>query len=210
MSIEASDIGFRIGEHQILEHVTVSCSPGAVVALVGPSGCGKSTMLNILGLLQRSDSGILLVDGEDTAKWGARRRQKFWRDKAAFVYQDYGLIDEDSVMENITLRRIHRWGRALRNPQVDEVLGSVGLAGRGRDQVSVLSGGEKQRVGVARALFKSAQYVFADEPTASLDADNRNLITDLLVGLAHQRGACVVLATHDEALAARADSCCQL
>ena len=210
MSIEATAIGFRIADHQILHEVTVTCVPGQVLALTGPSGSGKSTLLSILGLLQRPGSGSLSVDGRDANRWGDRARQRFWRDQAAFIYQDYGVIDEDTVTENITLHPRRRWARTRPDPRVDEILAAVGLEGRESDPVSVLSGGEKQRVGVARALYKKATYVFADEPTASLDTDNRRTVTGLLARLAHERGACVVLATHDEDLAASADAACQL
>jgi len=124
---------------------------------------------------------------------------------SAFVYQDYGLIDDDSLAYNVTLTGPGLFRRRPRvSPRVEDILATVGLAWRALDRVSVLSGGEKQRAGVARALYKQATYIFADEPTASLDADNRHTVTRLLAEAASD-GACVVIATHDEELAAHAD-----
>ena len=172
MSIEASDLGVTIAGRRILDGVTLTCRPGQVIALVGPSGCGKTTLLNCLGLLQRPSAGAVSVNGHDTASDRARRR--FWRREAAFVYQDYGLIEEETLAYNVTLRA-PGFLRCRPRPdaRLDGILETVGLAGRQAETASVLSGGEKQRAGVARALYKEASYVFADEPTASLDPDNR-------------------------------------
>ena len=102
MSIEASDLGVTIAGRRILDGVTLTCRPGQVIALVGPSGCGKTTLLNCLGLLQRLSAGTVSVDGHDMASDRARRR--FWRREAAFIYQDYGLIEEETLAYNVTLR----------------------------------------------------------------------------------------------------------
>ena len=173
-----------------------------MIALVGPSGCGKTTLLNCLGLLQRLSAGTVSVDGHDMASDRARRR--FWRREAAFIYQDYGLIEEETLAYNVTLRAPGLLRRPRPDARLDGILETVGLAGRQAETASVLSGGEKQRAGVARALYKEASYVFADEPTASLDPDNRRIVTGLLERAA-KAGACVVIATHDDALASRAD-----
>lgn len=203
MSIEASDLGVTIAGRRILDGVTLTCRPGQVIALVGPSGCGKTTLLNCLGLLQRLSAGTVSVDGHDMASDRARRR--FWRREAAFIYQDYGLIEEETLAYNVTLRAPGLLRRPRPDARLDGILETVGLAGRQAETASVLSGGEKQRAGVARALYKEASYVFADEPTASLDPDNRRIVTGRLLERAAKAGACVVIATHDDALASRAD-----
>lgn len=144
--------------------------------------------------------GRVLVGDQDATRWDDRRRRKFWQQHAAFVFQDYGLIDEESVEYNVALSQISLFGlRKRQKSRIEIALDRVGLTGRGGEKVSTLSGGEKQRVGLARAMFKSADVIFADEPTASLDLFNRNLVTGFLQEEA-ARGATVVIATHDEAL----------
>lgn len=205
MNIQVNGAGYTIGRHPLFEHVTLECKPGRTYALTGSSGCGKTTLLNILGMLLRPTAGSVSVDGRDATGWGDGRRRAFWRDQAAFVYQDYGIIPGESVLYNITLSRRGRGSGVRRLPQrLREIIGDVGLHDLVGERVDVLSGGEKQRVGIARALWKNARYIFADEPTASLDADNRRLVTDLLFAGA-ARGACVVIATHDDVLSGGCD-----
>jgi len=210
MTITASNLGMKIAGHEILSGISLTCEAGQVTALVGPSGSGKTTLLNCLGLLQRPSAGTITIDGQDATRWGERPRLRFWQREAAFIYQDYGLIDEENLAYNVTLRAsgIFR-PKARTNSRLTDILQTVGLAGRESDPVSVLSGGEKQRVGVARALYKEASYIFADEPTASLDAGNRSNVTRLLTDAA-AAGVCVVIATHDDELAAAADTVYQL
>lgn len=205
MSIQATKLRVLIGKHVVLSGENLVANMGEMTALVGPSGSGKTTLLNCLGLLLKPTDGQIYLDGQEAAAWPDRRRLKFWQKKAAFIYQDYGLISDESVAYNTTLKA----GSLFRNrPYTDdrltEILEVVGLSGRAKDTASVLSGGEKQRVGIARALYKEATYIFADEPTASLDAENREIITGLLRKAAG-RGACVLIATHDERLASEAD-----
>lgn len=205
MSVAAHEVSVSIGGRTVLPPTSFEALPGSTTALVGASGSGKTTLLNTLGLLVHPSRGSVSVDAEDTTAWKDRQRRRFWRDKAAFVFQDYGLIDEESVAYNVVMSAppfITR--RALTMPGVQEALAKVGLHGRGADQVSTLSGGEKQRVGIARAIYKQARYIFVDEPTASLDRTNREIVTSLLRGEA-ERGAVVVIATHDESLATACD-----
>ncbi|MDQ4503848.1 ATP-binding cassette domain-containing protein [Sinomonas sp. ASV322] len=205
MEITAENVTVTIDGHDVVTRRSVAAKPGSTLALVGPSGSGKTTLLNVLGLLRRVDGGRVLVEGQDATRWEDRRRRGFWQRHAAFVFQDYGLIDEESIAYNVALSRLPLFGlRAGHKTAVEEVLERVGLGGRSSDKVSTLSGGEKQRVGLARAMFRSADVIFADEPTASLDLDNRNLVTSFLVGEA-ARGAAVVIATHDESLMAACD-----
>ncbi|MEA5456471.1 ATP-binding cassette domain-containing protein [Sinomonas sp. JGH33] len=205
MEITAENVTVTIDRHDVVARQSVSAKSGQTLALVGPSGSGKTTLLNVLGLLRRVDDGRVLVGGEDATRWNDRRRRGFWQRHAAFVFQDYGLIDEESVAYNVALSKLPLFGlRAGHKAAVEEVLERVGLGGRSADKVSTLSGGEKQRVGLARAMFRSADVIFADEPTASLDLENRNLVTNFLLGEA-SRGATVVVATHDESLMAACD-----
>lgn len=210
MQITAHNIHLTIDDRDILNKVSVDAPSGTSVALTGPSGSGKTTLLNCLGLLLPVTQGQILVDGADVTRLSVARKRQFWRDNVAFIFQDYGLVPDESVGFNICmesapiLRRRKGW-----KPGVEEALAKVGLAGRSGDQVAKLSGGERQRVGIARAIFKQARIIFADEPTASLDAVNRQNVHDLLLG-EQERGATVVISTHDENLAAACDELVRL
>ncbi|HKU31024.1 MAG TPA: ATP-binding cassette domain-containing protein [Arthrobacter sp.] len=205
MEIKAENVTVIIEGKKVLAGQSVHAVPGKTLALVGPSGSGKTTLLNVLGLLLRVDGGSVVVGGQDAARWDDQRRRRFWQKHAAFVFQDYGLIDEETVEYNVALSRLSLLGLQRRHKAgIEEALERVGLTGRGKEKVSTLSGGEKQRVGLARAMFRSADVIFADEPTASLDLDNRNLVTGFLQEEA-ARGAAVIIATHDEDLMAACD-----
>lgn len=199
MEIKVKDIAVAVSGRKIFSGVSFEVKEGEMVALTGASGCGKTTLLNCLGLIQKADNGEIIINGNDTTKWKEKERTKFWHDQAAFVYQDYGIIEDESVSYNITLDK-HKKG----NDEVKKILEKVGLEGRGKELAVVLSGGEKQRIGIARAILKNAAVIYADEPTASLDAANREFVIGLLRQCTKE-GAIVVLATHDERLVNECD-----
>lgn len=210
MQIRTDRVSVVIDDEPVLSSVSMQAEPGRMLVLAGKSGSGKTTLLNVLGLLGRVDTGSVLVGGEDATKWNDAKRRRFWRDHVAFVFQDYGLIEESSVEYNVSVGR--RGFLGLRVPErerVDQVLDHVLLANRGKEQTARLSGGEKQRVGLARAMFREANIVLADEPTASLDRKNRELVINFLKEEA-QRGATVIVATHDEDLMAAGDDLIRL
>lgn len=202
MEIAAVDLSMQIKGWSILTGETLTCEPGTVTGLIGPSGCGKTTLLHCLGLLQKPTSGHVLVDGTDTAQWKPGTVRRFWRDRAAFVLQDYGIVDDESVSYNVTMtsnlftNRVtgdrERWEAALER---------TGLAGRASEPASHLSGGEKQRLAVARAIYREAKVILVDEPTASLDAENRRRVITLLTERA-QAGCTVIVASHDDEMMA--------
>lgn len=150
------------------------------------------------------DSGKIFVDNNDVTGWRESQRTLFWKDHASFIYQDYGIIDDETVSFNVSLKKFGN-----NQGQIKEVLEIVGLQGREKDKALVLSGGEKQRLGIARAILKNASVIFADEPTASLDNSNRQLVVSLLKDCAN-RGAAIILATHDERLVAECDTVVRL
>lgn len=137
-----------------------------------------------------------------------RQCRRFWQTSAAFVLQDYGLVDEETIAYNVTLTK-PLWGRARASKDVLEVLDRVGLGNRANDPAIELSGGERRRVAIARAMYRRASIIFADEPTASLDEHNRSVVQDLLLAEA-QRTSTVVIATHDLTLASACDKAIQL
>lgn len=197
MLVEAEGVSVTIGGRSVLDGEFVRCVPGTMTALVGPSGCGKTTLLHCLGLLLPVARGRILVDGKDVTKYGSAARRRFWRDHAAFVLQDYGIMDEESVAFNVTMQSSLLSRRAGGDEKrLAQVLERTGLAGRREETASHLSGGEKQRLALARAIYKQAAVVFVDEPTASLDAANRRKVIDLFTEFA-ANGCTVIVSTHD-------------
>ncbi|MEV4465862.1 ATP-binding cassette domain-containing protein [Micromonospora echinofusca] len=206
MLIEAEGVCVAIGGRRVLDGEFVRCDPGTMTALVGPSGSGKTTLLHCLGLLLPVDRGRILVNGQDVTKYGSAARRRFWRDHAAFVLQDYGIMDTESVAFNITMRSSLLVKRATGDEKrLAQVLEQTGLAGRQDEAASHLSGGEKQRLALARAIYKRATVVFVDEPTASLDAANRLKVIDLFAEFA-ARGRTVIVSTHDSEMIEACDS----
>ena len=175
MKIEVCNIKKILSNKIIFSNISFSVNSGELVAITGPSGCGKTTLLNCLGLIQDIDKGKIIIDNEEVSEWKERKKTKFWHDFASFVYQDYGIIEDESVAYNLTLNK-HK----TKNSDVKEILKKVGLENRDKDMASILSGGEKQRLGIARAIYKNSKVLYADEPTASLDSLNRQMIIDML------------------------------
>ncbi|HZG70495.1 MAG TPA: ATP-binding cassette domain-containing protein [Chondromyces sp.] len=197
MLIEAQDISVAIGGRLVLDGESVRCKPGIMTALVGASGSGKTTLLHCLGLLLPVDKGSILIDGKDVTRYGTAARRRFWRDHAAFVLQDYGIMDEESVAFNVTMQASVIGRRVSGNKrQLIQSLEQTGLKGRENEMAGHLSGGEKQRLALSRAIYKDADFLFVDEPTASLDATNRRMVIELLKNFA-VRGRTVIVSTHD-------------
>ncbi len=180
---------------------------GTIVALRGPSGCGKSTLLNLLGALDRPDSGQLNVDGVDVSGLSGGAEVEYRRRKVGFVFQQFNLVPQLSAIENVTLPMEFVGGgmNGASHVRSRELLGRVGLAqDQHKRRPAKLSGGEQQRVAIARALANDPPIVLADEPTANLDSETGRLIVELLRTL-RTANRTVIIATHDEAIAAKAD-----
>ncbi len=204
---------FREGQSEktVLNDVTLSARRGESVAIRGRSGSGKSTLLNLIGGIDAPDSGEVVVAGETLTSMSERQRTFFRRRNIGFVYQAFNLIQTLSVADNIRLvLELNGTGRSASSQRVRELLGSVGLADRGDSYPDVLSGGEQQRVAVARALANSPRVLIADEPTGNLDDDNADRVMELLRSLARDNGSTMVIATHSARLAAICDRVVQL
>lgn len=200
MLIEAKDISVAFGGRSVLDGESVRCKPGMMTALVGASGSGKTTLLHCLGLLLPVDKGSILIDGKDVTRYGTATRRRFWRDRAAFVLQDYGIMDEESVAFNVTMQASVIGKRVLGNKErLIQSLEQTGLKGRENELAGHLSGGEKQRLALSRAIYKDAHILFVDEPTASLDAINRRMVIKLLRDFA-VCGRTVIVSTHDSVM----------
>ncbi len=208
--LEAADLvkRYRVGgsEIQVLKGVALSVAHGEVVAVVGPSGVGKSTLLHILGGLDRPTGGTVRVDGNDVFALSDTERARFRNESVGFVFQFHHLLNDFTAEENVMLPLMIQ-GRPVSEAQAaaGELLNAVGLFQRRAHLPSELSGGESQRVAVARALVGRPRLVLADEPSGNLDAEHSRELHDLIWRLAGSLKQTFVIATHDQALAARAD-----
>lgn len=194
---------YRMGEVVIkaVDDMDFSIEKGEFVIVVGPSGAGKTTVLNILGGMDRASSGQVLVDGVDVAGFDRRRMTKYRREDIGFVFQFYNLVQNLTALENVEL--------ALQickdHLDAEEILKDVGLGDRMDNFPSQLSGGEQQRVSIARALAKNPKLLLCDEPTGALDYQTGKAILRLLQDTCRRRGMTVVVITHNSALAPMAD-----
>lgn len=192
MQILGNNIKLKVNNKILIDDISFAINSGDMVAITGPSGCGKTTLLNSLGLIYPIEDGSYTIDEANVIKLSERKKTQFWRDYCSFIYQDYGIIDEETVAYNIRLKK-------KSDEHVGKLLSKIGLEDKELEQAMVLSGGEKQRVGIARAIYKNAQIIFADEPTASLDGKNEMLVINLLKECA-ANGSIVIIATHDNNL----------
>ncbi|PDQ34862.1 MAG: hypothetical protein B5766_08860 [Candidatus Lumbricidophila eiseniae] len=203
--LTGSGLGKKIGTKSLWSGLNATFLPGTITALVGPSGAGKTTLLNCLGLLEPLTEGTLTYNGTSISAHGRQRRSLF-RHSFGFMFQNFGLIEQWDVSDNLTIPlRAGRVPRHERARRITSALAVVGLTGRDRDPVHVLSGGEQQRVAFARLLLHQPEVVFVDEPTASLDEFNADTIIDLLRTLT-TAGAIIIVSTHDTHVRDRADA----
>ncbi len=177
---------------------------GTFTAVMGPSGSGKSTMLHCAAGLDLPSAGRVILDGTDLAELGEDARTRLRRDRVGFVFQEYNLVSALTAAQNVGLP-LRLAGRRPKAGAVAESLAAVGLADRAGHRPSELSGGEQQRVAVARALLSRPAVVFADEPTGALDTAASRQVLELLRSLVDRHGSTVVLVTHDPVAAAHAD-----
>ena len=194
------------GQLEVLRRVDFVPPAGQVTAIVGASGAGKSTLLHLLGALDRPSSGRILFDGQDIFQWDDDRLARFRNEAIGFVFQFHHLMDEFTALENVMIP-----GMMARRPlpelerEARDLLGRVGLREREGHRPGQLSGGEQQRVAVARALINRPRLVLADEPSGNLDRRSSEALQDLIFSLARTEGETFVIVTHDDRLAARAD-----
>ncbi len=191
---------------EVLKSVSLSVMPGEIVAVVGPSGAGKSTLLHIAGLLDRPSAGSVFFAGEDCTGIGDDRRTAIRRGGIGFVYQFHHLLPEFSALENIVLPQMIA-GRSRREAALHarELLERIGLAERATHRPARLSGGEQQRVAMARALANRPRVLIADEPTGNLDPQTASSVFEMLLATVRNRGVAALIATHNIELADRMD-----
>lgn len=186
----------------VLRGVSLTIAPGESLAIVGPSGSGKSTLLNIMGTLDRPTSGTIALDGVDPFALSAVELARFRSGRVGFVFQDHHLLPQCNATENVLLPKLAAGKVSSEDAaRATELLRQVGLEGRAHHLPSEMSGGERQRVAVARALMNRPALLLCDEPTGNLDSKNSQGIGDLLRAVAGQSGAMLVVVTHSAALA---------
>ena len=191
---------------EVLRGVDLSIAPGEIVALLGPSGSGKSTLLQAVGLLEGGFGGRIAIAGADAASLSGDARTVVRRDSLGFVYQFHHLLPDFTALENVVLPPlIVGRGRAEAEARAGELLAALGLAARVGHRPSQLSGGEQQRVAVARALANRPRLLLADEPTGNIDEATADRVLGELLELVRGHGSAALIATHNERLAARMD-----
>lgn len=197
--LHVDGLGHDVATRTLWDDLAFTVAHGEVLAVRGASGQGKSTLLRCLGGLQQPTRGKVRVGGEDLRQTGERRQRSLRRDVIGFIMQDHAIVPEWSVLRNLRVVRPVGVGRQALDVRIDEALDAVGLGGRQRQRAGLLSGGEQQRVAVARVLAQRPSLVVADEPTASLD-DRSAARVRAGLDLIRAHGGAVVVATHDPVL----------
>lgn len=196
---------------QVLDHLDLDVARGDFVALMGPSGSGKSTILNVVGGLDRPDSGRIRVAGADVTAMSAKKLPAWRARHIGFVFQAFNLVPVLTALENVMLPLLLTpLGRAERRKQAEFALEIVGLSDRKGHRPRELSGGQEQRVAIARALATDPDLILADEPTGDLDRDSANSVMDLMLRLNDELGKTLLVVTHDAMVGDRAKRCLHL
>ncbi len=204
--IEINGITKSFGNLQVLKGIDLEIGDGEIVSIVGPSGAGKTTLLQIMGTLDNCDSGRVLIGGQDVTGMGERKLARFRNEHIGFIFQFHQLLPEFTALENVMMPAfIAGKGRRASKERAMELLRFMGLGDRASHKPNELSGGEKQRVAVARALMNSPETIFADEPSGALDTQNKRELHSLFFDLRERFGQTFVIVTHDEELAATTD-----
>ena len=204
--IDIRNITKSFGQLQVLKGIDLHINKGEIVSIVGPSGAGKTTLLQIIGTLDRSDGGQVVIDGIDVGNMSAGKLADFRNRHLGFVFQFHQLLPEFTALENVMIPAfIARKSAKEAKQRAKELLGFMSLSDRISHKPNELSGGEKQRVAVARALMNQPSVILADEPSGSLDSKNKEELHNLFFKLREQFGQTFVIVTHDEQLATITD-----
>ena len=204
--IEIKGINKSYGSLQVLRDVNATIGNGEIVSIVGPSGAGKTTLLQIAGTLDTPDSGRVIYDGVDVLSLSEKKLSAFRNSHIGFVFQFHQLLPEFTALENVAIPALIKGDRAAdAYKRAAELIDYMGLSGRADHKPAALSGGEKQRIAVARALMNRPSAIFADEPSGSLDSRNKEELHRLFFDLRREFSQTFVIVTHDESLAMMCD-----
>lgn len=204
--IKIENLTKKFGELKVLKGVSLTVNKGEVISIVGPSGAGKTTLLQLIGTLDKPTSGTIRFNGEDTGKMGSNKLATFRNRHIGFVFQFHQLLPEFTALENIIIPALIA-GRKRKEAEAEamELLGIMGLKERAGHKPAEMSGGENQRVAVARALINRPDVILADEPSGSLDSHNKEELHRLFFDLRDKLGQTFIIVTHDEKLASYTD-----
>ena len=200
MKIELRNISKRFSEKVLFNDFSTAIEHNSITCIFGPSGCGKTTLLNIIGFLEAYKGEVLFDDKKISSN---KEIRDFLSNKVSFIFQDFGLIDNEKVTDNMLLVKNAKKRKGWKE-DIASSLKEVGLAGFQDRVIYELSGGEQQRVAIAKVIFKNADLILADEPTASLDAENKNAILELFSWL-KKEGKTIIIVSHDQELKAFSD-----
>ncbi len=204
--IEIKGINKSYGSLQVLRDVNATIGNGEIVSIVGPSGAGKTTLLQIAGTLDTPDRGRVIYDGVDVLSLSEKKLSAFRNSHIGFVFQFHQLLPEFTALENVAIPALIKGDRAAdAYKRAAELIDYMGLSGRADHKPAALSGGEKQRIAVARALMNRPSVIFADEPSGSLDSRNKEELHQLFFDLRREFSQTFVIVTHDESLAMMCD-----
>jgi len=204
--IEIRNIKKRYGELEVLKGVSLEVPEGRIVSIAGPSGAGKTTLLQIMGSLERPESGEVLFDGENIFRLSDKKLSQFRNRNIGFVFQFHRLLPEFTALENVMIPAlISGVRRREARERSMSLLENLGVGARAGHKPGEMSGGERQRVAIARGLVNNPRVLLADEPTGSLDSHNRDEIRALLLRLRDELGQTIVIVTHDKEMATLAD-----
>ena len=209
--IQLRGITKSFGSLQVLKGIDLDIERGEIVSIVGPSGAGKTTLLQIMGTLDRADNGSVVINNTDVSRLSQKALARFRNQEIGFVFQFHQLLPEFTALENVMIPALIA-GRSRKeaHKRAEELLAFMGLSDRATHKPAELSGGEKQRVAVARALVNKPAVVLADEPSGSLDSANKAELHSLFFRLRDELGQTFVIVTHDEQLAATTDRTIQM
>ncbi len=209
--IEVKDIHKSFGNLHVLQGVSLTINRGEIVSIIGKSGAGKTTLLQIIGTLDRPDSGSVTIGGTDVLRLGEKDLAAFRNTHIGFIFQFHQLLPEFTALENVMLPAlIHRDNSRDARMRAEQLLTDLGLAGRLSHKPNELSGGERQRVAAARAMMMNPDVILADEPSGSLDETNKRELHALLQHMRTKFGQTIVIVTHDKELAAISDRIIEL
>jgi len=196
--IEIKNLSKSFGNRELFKDFSLTIQDGEFIVFSGPSGCGKTTLLNMIGTIEQIDSGTILVDSMDISQ--KKNQLNYFGNKVGFLFQNFALIEDKTVSYN--LKMIKQKNRS--SISLEEALNSVGLLNKLNDKIYMLSGGEQQRIALARLMIKKCDIILADEPTGSLDKANAEVVMSILKNM-HALGKTIILVTHDENIKKRGE-----